>query len=643
MTTSHFDYEPNTAFAPEAAYDEGRGDGGAYQASTLNPAATDSRDAHVKSLVKMAKERGFLTHDEIIDCLPQELADSEAVEELVVGLRALGIAVHEVAPGNETLPWLGNEHEQIATVLNDDDAEGAIEAALSAVDPESGRTTDPLRIYMRQMGATNLLTRDEEIAIAKRIEAGRQDMLQAVSACPSAIHEMLLAARKVAQDEMKLTDLVENIGIAPEDANAADDVEEAGEDEDAAKLSARQLQELKVNTLATFSRIGDAFDRMGHAYERDGRLSQSYLNAQQTVSQELAGLHLTEKSLSAFCDAVHAPAAEMRDNERAIRDICVGKCGMPHDDFHASFPGNETNLDWVADEVASGKPYSTALSHYAARVKEAQRRLIAVQERTVLPLDELRQIHRQLTQAEMRVRRAKEDMVKANLRLVISIAKKYANRGMPFPDLIQEGNLGLMKAVDKFEYRRGFKFSTYATWWIRQAVLRAIADKARMIRVPVHLMETLNKMNRITREMISTTGRFPDPATLAARMALPETKIRELLSVVKDPMSLDMPVGEDGEMDLADLVEDTSGVSPEEAAVQSSMRSIIKDLLGQLTPREAAVLRMRYGIDSSTHTLEELGIRFNSSRENIRRIEESAMKKLRTSASARSGKLKSLL
>ncbi|HZW13331.1 MAG TPA: RNA polymerase sigma factor RpoD [Noviherbaspirillum sp.] len=645
MTTFHFEYEPGTVRVQEEAQGTDMDDAGAYNNSTADPDAAENRDASVKALVQMAKERGFLMQDDIVDCLPQDLADSEATEELVASLRALGIAVHEQAPGNDAMAWLGNEDEQIAAVPQDDDAEGAIEAALSAVDPEYGRTTDPLRIYMRQMGATALLTRVEEIDIAKRIDAGRKDMLQAISTCPPAVYEMLLVAKKVAHDEIKISDLVESIGSSPDDSSTAgdDDMGGSNEEDDAGHLSARQFEELKADTLATFARVSAAFDRMGAAYEKEGRDSQAYLNAQRTVSHELSGLHFTEKSLAAFCEAVHAPVAEMRENERAIRDICVGRCGMPYAHFHESFPANITNLNWVREEAASGKPYSVALAHYVAPVQEAQHRLRTMEQRIALPLDELRNIHRQLTQAETRVRRAKEDMIKANLRLVISIAKKYANRGLPFPDLIQEGNLGLMKAVDKFEYRRGFKFSTYATWWIRQAVLRAIADKAGMIRVPVHLMETLNKMKRISRVIVSETGRFPEPAALAARMALLETKIRELLGVVKEPISLDMPIGGDGDMDLGELVEDTSSMSPEESAVQSSMRAIIKDLLGSLTPREAAVLRMRYGIDSSAHTLEELGLRFNASRENIRRIEAAAMKKLRASASVRSGKLKSFL
>ncbi|WP_370662310.1 RNA polymerase sigma factor RpoD [Massilia varians] len=616
----------------------------------------------LKALIKSGKERGFLTYSEINDHLPDNIVDPEAIEGIIGTFNDMGIAVYEHAPDAETLLLSDN----VPNVTSDDEAEAAAEAALSTVDSDFGRTTDPVRMYMREMGSVELLTREGEIEIAKRIEDGLKDMIQAISACPVTIAEIIEAANKIEKDEIKIDEIVDGMVDPDEDENTsptavaptstddededADEEEEAEEEEEdtgtsasgAAGYSAEQLEALKASALEKFGNIADQFDKMRKAFEKDGYNSKAYVKAQDAISNELLGIRFTAKVVEKLCDTLRGQVDEVRHIEKQILDVAVNRCGMPRAHFIKVFPGNETNLDWVDGEVNAGHAYSAILGRNIPTIKELQQRLIDLQARVVLPLPDLRNINRQMAAGEMKARKAKREMTEANLRLVISIAKKYTNRGLQFLDLIQEGNIGLMKAVDKFEYRRGYKFSTYATWWIRQAITRSIADQARTIRIPVHMIETINKMNRISRQILQETGAEPDPATLAIKMEMPEDKIRKIMKIAKEPISMETPIGDDDDSHLGDFIEDNNTLAPSDAALHASMRGVVKDVLDSLTPREAKVLRMRFGIEMSTdHTLEEVGKQFDVTRERIRQIEAKALRKLRHPS--RSDKLKSFL
>jgi RNA polymerase primary sigma factor len=618
----------------------------------------EARRQKLKTLIKFGKERGFLTYAEINDHLPENIVDPEAIEGIIGTFNDMGIAVYEHAPDAETLLLSDN----VATVTSDDEAEAAAEAALSTVDSDFGRTTDPVRMYMREMGSVELLTREGEIEIAKRIEGGLKDMIQAISACPTTIAEIVAAAEKIANDEIKIDEIVDGLvdlneaeeqpvvtaASASDDEDEEDEEEEEEEEEEgssaggAAGFSSEQLDQLKKSALEKFATISTQFDKMRKAYEKEGYNSATYVKAQEAISQELLGIRFTAKVVEKLCDTLRGQVDEVRHIEKQILDVAVNKCGMPRLHFIKVFPGNETNLSWVDDEVNAGHSYSAILGRNIPTVKELQQKLIDLQTRVVLPLQDLRNINKQMAAGEMRARKAKREMTEANLRLVISIAKKYTNRGLQFLDLIQEGNIGLMKAVDKFEYRRGYKFSTYATWWIRQAITRSIADQARTIRIPVHMIETINKMNRISRQILQETGAEPDPATLAIKMEMPEDKIRKIMKIAKEPISMETPIGDDDDSHLGDFIEDNNTLAPADAALHASMRNVVKDVLDSLTPREAKVLRMRFGVEMSTdHTLEEVGKQFDVTRERIRQIEAKALRKLRHPS--RSDKLKSFL
>jgi RNA polymerase primary sigma factor len=588
--------------------------------------------------------------------LPDDVVDAEAIDGIISTFGDMGIRVYDQAPDAETL--LINDNAPVAT--SDDDAEEAAEAALSTVDSEFGRTTDPVRMYMREMGTVELLTREGEILIAKRIEEGLKHMIQAISACPTTIAEIIAMGDKIRNDEMRIDEVVDGL-IDPNPpehdekfkAAAAVIVEEPEfeeeaavvedeEDDGGAAVNAKALAELKANGLAKFDNIVVQFEKMKRAFEREGYQSKTYARAQGAISTELLSMRFTAKTVERLCDTLRAQVDQVRQIERQILDIAVNKVGMPRHYFIKVFPGNETNRKWAVNEINAGHPYSATLVRHLPAVQEMQQKLIDLQARVVLPLKDLRDINKQMSTGEAKARRAKREMTEANLRLVISIAKKYTNRGLQFLDLIQEGNIGLMKAVDKFEYRRGYKFSTYATWWIRQAITRSIADQARTIRIPVHMIETINKMNRISRQILQETGSEPDPATLAVKMEMPEDKIRKIMKISKEPISMETPIGDDDDSHLGDFIEDQTTLAPADAALYASLRGVTKDVLDSLTPREAKVLRMRFGIEMSTdHTLEEVGKQFDVTRERIRQIEAKALRKLRHPS--RSDKLKSFL
>ncbi|AEJ00162.1 RNA polymerase, sigma 70 subunit, RpoD [Nitrosomonas sp. Is79A3] len=617
------------------------------------PQDIEARRMRLKMLIGLGKERGYLTYAEINDHLPDDMLDAEQIEGIISMINDMGISVHDEAPDAETLLM-----SDAATTVADEDVAEEAEAALSTVDSEFGRTTDPVRMYMREMGSVGLLTRESEIEIAKRIEGGLRHMIQAISACPPIIARIVDLATEVEKDIIRIDEVVDGLL----DANAQDIIneefseesleqelaasdlgdEDEDEDGDSAAIASADLLKLKADALERFSVIREIYSEMQNLLEKNGPYHQEYVELQDKISSELMAIRFSAKMVEKLCDTQRELVGDVRNYERKIMDLCVSKAKMPRNHFIKTFPGNETNLEWVKQEIEAGKPYSQALEHYRPSILEEQQNLLALKNKIGIPIKDLKEINRKMSTGEAKARRAKREMTEANLRLVISIAKKYTNRGLQFLDLIQEGNIGLMKAVDKFEYRRGYKFSTYATWWIRQAITRSIADQARTIRIPVHMIETINKMNRISRQILQETGQEPEPAILAQKMEMPEEKIRKILKISKEPISMETPIGDDEDSHLGDFIEDAATMAPADAAVYASLRGVTKDILDSLTPREAKVLRMRFGIEMNTdHTLEEVGKQFDVTRERIRQIEAKALRKLRHPA--RSERLRSFL
>jgi RNA polymerase primary sigma factor len=608
--------------------------------TVLSEEEAQNRRSHLKALIKLGRTRGYLTNAEISDHLPDKLVNEETLEVVVSLLSDMGVSVYEQTPDAETL-LLNNASGTAAT---EEEAEEEAEAAISTMDSEFGRTTDPVRMYMREMGTVELLTREGEIEIAKRIEGGMMDMMRAISESPAIIAEVLRLAEEIREGKVVISTIVDGFSDADEndDYVAEEDFDEELDDDDGTKAATKLLEGLKNEALSRFDDIAANFEKMHKAYNKEGYGGATYNKLQGLITAKLMTIRFTAKSIEALCDMVRNQVETIRQQERQLRAIIVDKCGVPQDRFIKDFPENLLNLQWVEKEAKTNKSWSTILERNIPPIQEIQQSLINLQTSVVVPLTHLKDINTRMVRGERDSRNAKKEMIEANLRLVISIAKKYTNRGLQFLDLIQEGNIGLMKAVDKFEYRRGYKFSTYATWWIRQAITRSIADQARTIRIPVHMIETINKMNRISRQHLQEFGFEPDASILAEKMEIPEDKIRKIMKIAKEPISMETPIGDDDDSHLGDFIEDTLNTAPIEAAMQAGLQDVVKEILDSLTPREAKVLRMRFGIEMSTdHTLEEVGKQFDVTRERIRQIESKAVRKLKHPS--RSDKLRSFI
>ncbi|MBI5611783.1 MAG: RNA polymerase sigma factor RpoD [Gammaproteobacteria bacterium] len=590
----------------------------------------ETQRLQLKKLILQGKEQGFLTYRDINDHLPEGVHDTDQIEAVINMINDMGIEVYDQPPDPDTL-LLKTE----GTAPEDEEvAEEAEQVLVSAVENEFGRTTDPVRMYMREMGTVELLTREGEIDLAKRIEDGIRQSTEAIATCPATIAEVLRMMDMVEADQMRLTDLVVDF-VDPHavekplpaiHAPANGDMDDDGDGVSAEEDTGPDREE----ALKRFARIRKLHANLAKALDKHGFGSPEVARGQAKLAAEFLQIKFVSKQTNRLVEQVRSLVEQARGQEKIVMDVVVGKARLPRKTFIKHFPGHEASPRVIKKFMKTGECNADTIERHMETVAGAQNKLVQIQERAGLPISELKEVNRRMSIGEAKARRAKKEMVEANLRLVISIAKKYTNRGLQFLDLIQEGNIGLMKAVDKFEYRRGYKFSTYATWWIRQAITRSIADQARTIRIPVHMIETINKLNRISRQMLQEMGREPTPEELAVRMEMPEDKIRKVLKIAKEPISMETPIGDDEDSHLGDFVEDTSITAPVDAATVVGLKNATTEILDTLTPREAKVLRMRFGIDMNTdHTLEEVGKQFDVTRERIRQIEAKALRKLR--------------